>query len=82
VKPGDLVRTCQLKDHVQVCWVQFKQRSSGVEHEPIPAGTPAVFLGTAPADALGAGACHLRLQSLILIRGEVGHAWPNELEAV
>jgi hypothetical protein len=76
VKPGDLVRTLQLKDHVQVCWVQFKQRSSGVEHEPIPAGTPAVFLGTAPADALG------RLQSLILIRGEVGHAGATELEAV
>jgi len=75
VKPGDLVRTCQLKDHVQVCWVQFKQRSSVVA-EPIPAGTPAVFLGTAPATDMG------HLQSLIIIRGEVGHAWSNELVAV
>ena len=76
MKPGDLVRTHQLKDHVQVCWVQFKQRSSGGELEPIPAGTPAVFLGPAPATDTG------HLQSLILIRGEVGHAWSNELEAV
>lgn len=72
MKPGDLVR---LKAG-WVCWVQFKQRSSGVEIEPIPSGTPAVFLGTAPAVGLG------HLQSLIIIRGEVGHAWSNELEAV
>jgi hypothetical protein len=72
VKPGDLVR-------LKAGWVylvQFKQRSSGVDIEPIPAGTPAVFLGTAPATGMG------HLQSLIIIRGEVGHAWSNELEAV
>jgi hypothetical protein len=72
LKPGDLVR---LKAG-WVYWVQFKQRSSGVDIEPIPAGTPAVFLGTAPATGMG------HLQSLIIIRGEVGHAWSNELEAV